>query len=311
MKRRFALFASLICMSLITNFQIVRAQNVEILWDEWGVPHIFAANDTEFFYAFGWAQAQQHADLILQLYGESRTRAAEYWGEDYLEQDIRLRGLELNRLGQDIYDNITPEWQIRLQYFADGINDYAIAHPDMIADEVEIVLPVTPQDIVSHGFRVQNYEFLARTGIAMAENRTDTQITNGSNGWAIAPSRTQNDNAILLSNSHQPWYGFGRWTEFHMVLPDSNFYGVSLVGQPIGTMGFNDYLGWTHTVNTHDGWDLYELTLLDENSYLFDGEALEFEHYEETILVKDAESVNITVRRSVHGLIAEIGRAHV
>lgn len=108
---------------------------------------------------------------------------------------------------------------------------------------------------------------------------------------------------MLLSNSHQPWYGFGRWTEFHMVLPDTNFYGVSLVGQPIGNMGFNDYLGWTHTVNTHDGWDLYELTLLDENTYLFDGEELQFETYEETILVKDTEPITVTVRRSVHGLI--------
>jgi acyl-homoserine-lactone acylase len=303
MKFRSALLYFLISLSFILNLSSVKAQTVEILWDEWGVPHIFAANDMEFFYAFGWAQTQAHGDLILRLYGESRARAAEYWGEEFLEQDIRLRKLELPQLGQDIYDNMSAEWQERIENFAAGINDYAAANPELIDDAVEIVLPVTPQDILAHGYRVLNYEFIARSGISYAENLEDEAASNGSNGWAIAPSRTENGNAILLSNSHQPWYGFGRWTEFNMILPDNNFYGVTLVGSPMGTMGFNDNLGWTHTVNTHDGWDLYELTLLDENTYLFDGEALTFETYEETILVKDAEPMTVTVRRSVQGLV--------
>ena len=55
-------------------------QNVEVLWDEWGVPHIFAPDNEGIFYGYGWAQAHLHADAILQLYGEARGRAAEYWG---------------------------------------------------------------------------------------------------------------------------------------------------------------------------------------------------------------------------------------
>ncbi|KZL48135.1 penicillin acylase family protein [Nodularia spumigena CS-591/04] len=34
-----------------------------------------------------------------------------------------------------------------------------------------------------------------------------------------------------------------------------------LVGIPVLAIAFNDNLGWTHTVNTHDGWDAYELKL--------------------------------------------------
>src|SRR5436305_5309957 len=52
----------------------------EILWDTWGVPHIFARNSEGAFYAFGWAQMQSHGDLVLRLYGQARGRAAEYWG---------------------------------------------------------------------------------------------------------------------------------------------------------------------------------------------------------------------------------------
>ena len=37
-------------------------------------------------------------------------------------------------------------------------------------------------------------------------------------------------------------------------------YGATLVGIPVLAIAFNDYLGWTHTVNTIDGADLYRLT---------------------------------------------------
>ena len=51
----------------------------EILWDKYGVPHIFASDRESMFYAEGWAQAQAQGNLLLLLYGESRGRAAEYW----------------------------------------------------------------------------------------------------------------------------------------------------------------------------------------------------------------------------------------
>ena len=303
MSKRIVVLSLIILILTLSFSSTAQSSEVDILWDEWGVPHIFADDEFEFSYAFGWTQAHQHGDLIIRLFGESRAQAAEYWGADYLAQDIRYRKLELPQLGERIYEAMSADWQLPLDYFAAGINDYAAANLDLIADDVEMVLPITPQDILAHGYRVLNYDFIASGGINHAENLVDESFTNGSNGWAIAPSRTENGNAILLSNSHQPWYGAGRWTEFHMVLPDTNFYGVSLVGNPIGTMGFNDYLSWTHTVNTHDGWDLYELTLVDEDSYLFDGETLDFETREETILVKDGDPITVTVRRSVHGLV--------
>jgi acyl-homoserine lactone acylase PvdQ len=47
-------------------------QDVEVLWDRYGVPHIFAADPEGLGYAFGWAQMQAHGNLILRLYGEAR-----------------------------------------------------------------------------------------------------------------------------------------------------------------------------------------------------------------------------------------------
>ena len=56
------------------------AERAEILWDRYGIPHIFAPDRESMFYAHGWAQMHNQANLLLRLYGESRGRAAEYWG---------------------------------------------------------------------------------------------------------------------------------------------------------------------------------------------------------------------------------------
>ena len=76
-------FFFLLCLSNNLSAQ----KKTEIIWDNYGVPHIDARNEAEMYYAFGWAQMHNHANLILQLYGQARGRAAEYWGESYLEAD--------------------------------------------------------------------------------------------------------------------------------------------------------------------------------------------------------------------------------
>src|ERR1700758_3127056 len=62
-------------------------KGTEILWDKFGVAHVYAKSTVGLFYCYGWAQAQSHGDLLLHLYGESRGRGAEYFGESYLAGD--------------------------------------------------------------------------------------------------------------------------------------------------------------------------------------------------------------------------------
>src|SRR5271165_2027260 len=62
-------------------------KGTEILWDKFGVAHVYAKNVEDLFYCYGYAQAQSHGDLLLHLYGESRGRAAEYFDASHLEDD--------------------------------------------------------------------------------------------------------------------------------------------------------------------------------------------------------------------------------
>ena len=52
-----------------------------------GVPHIYAQNEAEMYYAFGWAQMQSHANEIMRLYIESRGKGSEIRGEKSLQMD--------------------------------------------------------------------------------------------------------------------------------------------------------------------------------------------------------------------------------
>lgn len=295
--------------------ETITVGNAELLWDEWGVPHIFASDNNSLFYAFGWAQAYNDGDLILKLFGEARGRAAEYWGESFLDGDRKWRTVSLYQQAQTTYDALDTEWQDYLIAFTAGFNAYAGQPDSSISEQWKIVLPVTPVDVVAHGIRVLRYEFVARAGFTHAGKWESGELspsadltTSGSNAWAIAPSRSASGNAMLVANPHQPWFEFGLWIEAHLVTPDMNLYGAALLGAPVLGIGFNENLGWTHTVNTHDGWDLYHLTLGDDGkSYALDGEMLPFTTRDEIILLKNEDGsmseVPLTIKESLHGPI--------
>jgi acyl-homoserine-lactone acylase len=96
-----------------------------------------------------------------------------------------------------------------------------------------------------------------------------------------------------------------------MTAPGIDAYGATLVGIPVLAIAFNDNMGWTHTVNTYDGWDAYAL-MLAENGYRFDGQVHPFESEVQTLKIKQADGSwqeqNITIQRSVHGpVVAQQG----
>lgn len=279
----------------------VPSAGTEILWDTWGVPHIFAEDNESLFYAFGWAQMHNHADLILQLYGRARGEAAQYWGADLVESDVIMHTVGVPQIGQAHYEAQNEEFKGYIDAFVAGMNAYAEANPDAIADAMKPVLPVRNSDPLTLAYSNVTVTFVA--GGAIGQSQAWTEM--GSNAWAIAPERSASGNALLIQNPHLPWSDIFTWFEAHLVAPDVNLYGATLVGMPGIEIGFNEHLGWTHTVNTYDGYDLYELTLTESGGYLLDGEEQAFEVTEGTIMVlqEDGSLEEVTFPKvaSVHG----------
>lgn len=132
---------------------------VEILRDEWGVPHIYASNTHDLFFAQGYTQAQ---DRWWQMefyrhtgYGaiqELTGRNNGLMGTDYFLRVLGFRQV----VEREITENISPENLEGLQAFADGVNAYILnREPAALAIEYTVlrlngvtieVQPWTPAD---------------------------------------------------------------------------------------------------------------------------------------------------------------------
>jgi acyl-homoserine-lactone acylase len=116
----------------------VPTKSTEILWDTYGVPHIYGKDNQSAFYAFGWAQMQSHGDLLLRLYGQARGRAAEYWGEEYLKSDRWVQTAGVPERARSWYKAQSPTFRSYLDAFATGINAYAKQNPKLIDDQLQM-----------------------------------------------------------------------------------------------------------------------------------------------------------------------------
>jgi acyl-homoserine-lactone acylase len=286
LKRFFVLLLGLTLVAcIVINQPVASISQTEILWDKWGVPHIYGKNSEELFKAFGWAQTQSHGNLILRLYGQARGRAAEYWGASYVASDRYVRTMGIPARAQQWYDAQDKEMKGYLNAFATGINDYAQKHPTEIDDSLKAVLPISGVDILAHVQRVIHFHFLTNPRQVASLKTPPTQ--GGSNAWAIAPKHSTSNNAMLLANPHLPWTDLFLWYEAQLSAPNIDAYGATLVGMPVLAIAFNNDLGWTVTVNPIDGADIYQLTLKD-GGYLFDGKVQPFKSESQTIKIRQS-----------------------
>jgi acyl-homoserine-lactone acylase len=312
--------ALVIVLIALTSGSSTAEKKADILWDRYGVPHIFAADRESMFSAHGWAQMQNQANLLLRLYGESRGRAAEYWGPSNLELD---RWVQLNGVPERAkawYDAQDPTFRTYLDAFARGINDFAKTHPEAIDADKRVVLPVSGVDVVGHPLRAVHYGYMAspermqrevnalkRGAGAVAENVDPDrdQFSAGSNTWTIGPAHSASGHAMLLINPHLAWGNtFYRYMEVHLVGPNYDLYGAPQVGFPVAVVGFNRHAGWGRTVNTIDTVDFFKLTVKD-GQYLYDGQLRAFERSMKTLKVKQPDGTfreeTLEIRKSVHG----------
>ncbi len=280
----------------------------EILWDQWGVPHIYARSQTEKGYGFGWAQMKSHNHEILKLYALARGRGAEFFGEEYAQSDRLLHKVGIPGGAKQKLNQQPDDFKKYLQAFADGMNDYARTNPEEIDDELKEILPVKPEDLISHTQRFfltfasmsgENTNILNMQGLP-------TNAFPGSNAIAIGPDFSVSGNAMILHNPHIPWNNpLMRVFEVHLNGPEINQYGITFLGMPVIIMGFNEQMSWTHTLNTVDVFDTYRLQL-KEGGYLFDGSVKSFKNSrkkEISIAREDGltDKETIHIRHAKHG----------
>jgi acyl-homoserine-lactone acylase len=305
-RRRAALclWVAFVALTAAPSVAAVPEKGTEILWDHYGIPHIFAPDHASLFYAYGYAQMEAHSELLVRLYAQARGRGAEFYGDAYLASDrwVRTNGIPGKAVKWAAQQS--PEFGPLIRAFAAGLNAWAADHPATLSAAARAVLPLTAEDVYAHGLRVIHYDWLTSENGVYGKIRRQEVQTHGSNGWAIGPSKSASGNAMLLSNSHLPWGDMDTYFEVQLTAPGVTSYGAVWVGFPVLRQCFTEFVAWTQTTNGPTGADVYRLTLKD-GGYVLDGQTKSFDVEQQIIKVRQADGAlrdePLTIRRTVHG----------
>ncbi|MEZ0542138.1 penicillin acylase family protein [Fibrella arboris] len=260
----------------ITRWQ-QRAKQVTITRDTWGVPHIYGKTDADVVFGLLFTQCEDDFGRVEENYITSIGRLAEIEGESALYHDLRARLFMDSAQAVAIYKK-SPVWMKQLlDAFADGANYYLFTHPAVTPKLIKRFQPWMPL-LFSEGSIGGNISVVSIERLkALYEQRKSTSFNSsvdhyeresiGSNGFAIAPSKSATKNALLLINPHTSFYFR---SEVHMVSQAGlNAYGAVTWGQFFVYQGFNENCGWMHTSSYADSMDEYLETIEKKGNDLY------------------------------------------
>jgi acyl-homoserine-lactone acylase len=284
--------------------------------DHYGVPHISGPTDPDVSFGLAFAQSEDDFATIQDAALTARGQLASTKGSKGAVTDYLVRLLKVRETVVSQYDTALPaDARAVLQAYADGVNYYAALHPEKVESGL---LPMTGQDVAAgFVFRTPFFYGLDHViGKIMAPAPKAKQVAMtlteslpiGSNGIAVAASKSADGATRLLVNSHQPYVGPVAWYE--AVLDSGEGWHVAggfFPGSPFMLHGHNAHLGWANTVNAPSVSTVYRLDVNPANSdqYRLDGQWKSFEKGDAAIRVKIWGPLIWTVHRpllwSVHG----------
>ena len=253
-----------------------RAQNVTIIRDDWGIPHVYGRTDADAVFCVMYAQAEDDFNRVETNYINSMGRAAEHEGEDAIFRDLRMK-LFINPDSMRAMYARSPDWlKALMDAYADGLNFYLYKHPQVKPKVIRrfepwMALTFSEGSIGGDIERISISDlraFYANARPPRAANENDQlEEPRGSNGIAIARQNTVNGRALLLINPHTSFYFRA---EAQMVSEEGlNAYGAMTWGQFFIYQGFNDRAGWMHTSSSVDNIDEYIEDTITRDGNLF------------------------------------------
>ena len=245
-----------------------QASHVTIVRDDWGIPHVRGKTDADAVFGLMYAQAEDDFNRIETNFLLSQGRLAEAEGEKEIWRDLRMRlfidpedmqakyaaspgvaqGVDagLGRWSQllsgDASRRCSPRVLRRFEpwmalTFSEG----------SIGGDIERVSLEGLRAFYDETAQVPRVASNA-SGLAMSE-------PTGSNGFAIAPSNSASNHALLWINPHTSFF----FRAEAQVTSDEglNAYGALTWGQFFVYQGFNEHAGWMHTSSGVDNIDEY------------------------------------------------------
>ncbi len=278
-----------------------RAYHVRIVRDNFGVPHILGRRDADVAFGLAFAHSEDDFGTIQDVALATRGELAASEGIKAAPTDYIVHLMRVWETVNAKYASLPADLRAVLEAYADGVNYYAVLHPDKVRDGL---LPLTGKDVAAgFVFKTPFFYGLDSTLRKLTKDTGGKPMPEiGSNGIAVGPRRNADGATRLLVNSHQPYVGPVSWYE--AVLESGEGWHVAggfFPGSPFMLHGHNEHLGWACTVNDPDLVDIYRLTInpLNENQYLLDGKWRDFEKSDAALRVRIWGPFIWTVHRDV------------
>ncbi|MBD2715691.1 penicillin acylase family protein [Microvirga sp. STR05] len=247
-----------------------QAQQVTITRDTWGVPHVQGKTDADAVFGLLYAQCEDDFARVEMNYLDAIGRLAEVEGESAIYHDLRARLFLDSTQAISLYTK-SPAWMKQLlNAFADGTNYYLHTHPTvqpkllrrfqhwmpLMFSEGSIGgnISVVPLERLKNFYANRKSTSWQQPDFERAEREPV-----GSNGFAVAPTKSASGHALLLINPHTSFY-FRPEVQMRSEA-GLNAYGAVTWGQFFVYQGFNEHCGWMHTSSQADSMDEYLETI--------------------------------------------------
>lgn len=261
---------------------------------EYGIPHITADSWGALGFGEAYTAAEDHVCNMALALVQSRGESAAVFGPGprnrNVSRDIVVKALGIpDRAGEALAAQ-EPQIKEWIEGYTAGYNQFVNERAGKFGswcDEATWVRPVTATEfmaqyvtlvytlpriagaITAAAPQAETSPAIAALEVAppLGDTLTEMKLRDmGSNAWAIASERSENGKGLLLANPHYPWYGIARFWEKHLTIPGVyDAYGAGLIGAPGVAIGFNEAVGWSHTVSNSKRTVIYQLTLNPDN----------------------------------------------
>jgi penicillin amidase len=181
---------------------------------------------------------------------------------------------------------------------------------DVPADVLKDYLLATKQvDFRALTATAQHADLSAERQLAAA---LDTQSTEGSNNWVIAPSRTATGRPILANDPHRQLGSPSLRYIVALNAPGLNIIGAGEPALPGISLGHNDDIAFGITIFAIDQEDLYvyELSKSNPDAYRYQSGWEKMQIVRETIDVKGGAAREVELRFTRHGPVLSLDAAN-
>ncbi|MFK7872460.1 MAG: penicillin acylase family protein [Oligoflexales bacterium] len=318
-------------------------EEVEVLYDSYGVPHIYAGSELDAYRTLGWVHAQDRLFQMEVLRRVSQGRLSEIFGASTVDLDKFHRTLGLYYHGGEILDSFKkrPVYKV-LEAYLEGVNQQVLSGSkplEMQVLDVEIE-PFTAQDILgisayialsfSKSLETDSslswmHENLDQSFLAEWFPSTPKPISNpmmwmpptdfdlglspwkfdGSNAWVVDATKSKSGYPMLANDPHMDFALPGVWYEAHLHAPDFEIYGHHVAGVPVAILGHNRKMAWGVTMFQNDDIILYDekFSPRGENWVIWKGQEEKVKTRVETIIIKGQEPQQLTLKTTARGPI--------